>query len=134
MEFCRWSLFGWLLFCNPRCRSRSQSCGSSDRIAPPPSVWKWGGGDNTPLLVTSGLDSWRPAILPPHLLLTPAIGTLGTVCSIIPTLLSSLCSTFVNTTLCSFRLFSDSTLSSFIPQIYISNHQLIHEQKHKKII
>lgn len=92
----------------PWWRSRSQSWRSSLLIAPPSGVagWKCGGGESTPLLDTSGLDSCRlPPILPPHRRLTPAMGTLGTVCSI-----ATLCSPFRS--VASFNL-DDSTLTIF---------------------
>lgn len=102
----------------PWWRSRSQSWRSSFLIAPPSGVagWKCGGGESTPLLDTSGLDSCRlPPILPPHRRFTPAMGTLGTVCSIAP-----LCSSFRS--VASFNL-DDSTLtiSYHLQQIATNN-------------
>lgn len=127
-----WLLWWWWLFCNPRWRSRSHNWSSSFLMAGLVSLWKCRvGEDSSALLVTSGLDSWSPTILPPHLRLTPAIGTLGTVWSIvtpsasIPSSISLFLSpsrSLVNlaTTLrvTSLDSLSDSTLSSFISMYF----------------
>ena len=65
--------------------SRSQNWGSSFLIVLPIGVAGCGGGESTPLLETSGLDSCKlPPSLLPHLRFMPAMGTLGRVCSIAP--------------------------------------------------
>lgn len=124
----KWSLLFWLLFWSPLCRSRSQSCNSSFLIAlSGVAGLNCGGGDKTPLLVTSGLDSWSPTSRPPHRRFTPAIGTLGTVCNIITTPLPSSSSLF-RSTLYVFYYFYHTYFFHSLPEFFffflIQNYNL----------